>query len=116
MRDEVVDFRSCARASSYEIEDFETVSVNMHHYQVICFVDLNLRSLALCVPGKFKERLAKFYIAEIVLAIEYLHSQNIVYRDLKPENVLLDREGHIQLTGVLLRYWQMGISSMFLVS
>ena len=46
---------------------------------------------------RFPEIVAKFYIAEIILAIEYLHSLDIVYRDLKPENILLDRAGHIRL-------------------
>ena len=40
---------------------------------------------------------AKFYIAELILAIEYLHNHNIIYRDLKPENILIDSEGHIKL-------------------
>ena len=48
--------------------------------------------------GKFTEDRAKFYAAEIMLAIECLHSKCIVYRDLKPENVLLDHDGHIRLT------------------
>jgi serine/threonine protein kinase len=48
--------------------------------------------------GKFTEQRAMFYAAEITLAIAYVHSLDIVYRDLKPENVLLDSRGHIRLT------------------
>ena len=45
----------------------------------------------------FEEEEAKFYIAELILAIEYLHSNNILYRDLKPENILINSDGHIKL-------------------
>jgi len=48
--------------------------------------------------GKFEEARAKFYIAEIGLALGHVHSQNVIYRDLKPENTVLDRYGHICLT------------------
>jgi protein kinase X len=37
-------------------------------------------------------------MAELVIAIEYLHSRKIIYRDLKPENILLNFDGHIKLT------------------
>ena len=48
--------------------------------------------------GGFDETRARFYAAEIVCALEYLHEKGVVYRDLKPENVLIDNEGHIRLT------------------
>lgn len=47
--------------------------------------------------GRFSELRTKFYIAELVVALEYLHDNDIIYRDLKPENILLDSEGHIAL-------------------
>ncbi|KAI9352287.1 kinase-like domain-containing protein [Zopfochytrium polystomum] len=48
--------------------------------------------------GRFPNHVARFYAAEVVLAFEYLHSRDIIYRDLKPENLLLDAEGHIKIT------------------
>jgi serine/threonine protein kinase len=40
---------------------------------------------------------AKFYAAEVLLALEYLHSRKIIYRSLKLENILLDGHGHLKL-------------------
>jgi serine/threonine protein kinase len=43
------------------------------------------------------EEEARFYIAEILLALESLHDQGLIHRDLKPENILLDASGHCKL-------------------
>ena len=40
---------------------------------------------------------ARFYLAEIVLALETLHQHSVLYRDFKPENILIDSKGHIKL-------------------
>ena len=47
---------------------------------------------------RFPNEKAKFYIVEIILAIEFLHNNNMIYRDLKPENILIGNDGHIKLT------------------
>eukprot|EP00732_Lithocolla_globosa_P003810 Lithocolla_globosa_v1_NODE_3211_length_1732_cov_13.491950.p1 type:complete len:548 gc:universal NODE_3211_length_1732_cov_13.491950:31-1674(+) len=47
---------------------------------------------------RMDEKAAKFYIAEVILALEYIHLMGFIYRDLKPENILLHASGHIMLT------------------
>ncbi|KEG09738.1 rac serine-threonine kinase [Trypanosoma grayi] len=47
---------------------------------------------------RFSEQRARFYAAEIGMAVDYIHSRNVLYRDLKPENLVLDRDGHVVLT------------------
>ena len=46
----------------------------------------------------FSSPTVKFYTAEILLALEYLHAKSIAYRDLKPENLMLQNDGHITIT------------------
>ncbi|XP_054790572.1 serine/threonine-protein kinase D6PK-like [Prosopis cineraria] len=59
----------------------------------------DLHTLRQKQSGKhFTEQAVKFYVAEVLLALEYLHMLGIVYRDLKPENVLVRDDGHIMLS------------------
>ena len=44
---------------------------------------------------------AKFYLIEIILGLKALHKNNMIYRDIKPENILMDSEEHIKIN----RFW-----------
>ena len=67
-------------------------------YFVMDYVNGGELFFHLAQTGKFSEERTKFYIAELVCALGYLHDRDIIYRDLKPENVLLYADGHVCLT------------------
>ncbi|KAL8738555.1 MAG: hypothetical protein Q9181_000662 [Wetmoreana brouardii] len=67
-------------------------------YMVMDFVEGGELFSLLRKSQRFPNPVAKFYAAEVTLALEYLHSLHIIYRDLKPENLLLDRHGHLKIT------------------
>jgi serine/threonine protein kinase len=51
----------------------------------------------LFLEKRFSEERCKVYLAEICLAIEYLHGYDTIFRDLKPDNILVDEDGHLKL-------------------
>ncbi|GMH09944.1 hypothetical protein Nepgr_011785 [Nepenthes gracilis] len=65
--------------------------------------------------GCFTEQAARFYVAEVLLALEYLHMLGVVYRDLKPENILVREDGHIMLSDFDLSL-RCAVNPMLLVS
>ncbi|KAJ3322866.1 Serine/threonine-protein kinase Sgk1, partial [Blyttiomyces sp. JEL0837] len=79
--------------------------VNLHvsfesptrHFLVMDYVNGGELFFHVCTFGRFTEERVRFYAAEIYLALRNLHTHGYIYRDLKLENILLDKEGHIQI-------------------
>jgi len=66
-------------------------------YLILDFINGGELFYHLKKEGRFSESRVRLYVAEMVLALEYLHKRNVVVRDLKPEDMLLDADGHVVL-------------------
>jgi serine/threonine protein kinase len=77
---------------------YETFQDNRNLYMLMDYIQGGEIFSHLRKAGRFSNDLARFIAAEVVLTFEYMHSKDIVYRDLKPENLLLDRYGHVVIT------------------
>ena len=60
----------------------------------------------ICKHRKFTEQQTKFFAANIILALEYLHNNSIIHRDIKPENLVFDDKGYLRVTDFgIARIW-----------
>uniref|UniRef100_A0A1B6MNN8 cAMP-dependent protein kinase n=1 Tax=Graphocephala atropunctata TaxID=36148 RepID=A0A1B6MNN8_9HEMI len=67
-------------------------------YYVLPFVCAGEMFTHLQICKKFQENVSKFYAAQVILGLEYLHFLDLVYRDLKPENLMIDHHGYLKIT------------------
>ncbi|CAI4224907.1 unnamed protein product [Auanema sp. JU1783] len=79
------------------VQLFSTDKDEKNLYMIMEFVPGGELFSYLRASRVFSNSMSRFYAAEIVSALDYIHSKNIVYRDLKPENLMLTKEGHIKM-------------------
>jgi serine/threonine protein kinase len=84
--------------SPFIIKMYFAFQTPMNLYMAIDNCSQGDLSEILIVRSKLTEKTARFIIAQLILAIQYLHENRILYRDMKPENILIANDGYIRLT------------------
>ncbi|EIW85381.1 cyclic AMP-dependent protein kinase catalytic subunit [Coniophora puteana RWD-64-598 SS2] len=82
----------------FVVDLFATFQDSLNIYMLMSYVPGGELFTHLRRAQRFTPDVTRFYLATIVMALKYLHSFNIIYRDLKPENLLLDSRGYVRLT------------------
>ncbi|KAH6601160.1 hypothetical protein BASA50_001839 [Batrachochytrium salamandrivorans] len=84
--------------SPYVVKLYYSFQSREHIYLVMEYLNGGDCAALLKSMGQLDETWTKQYISEVVLGLEFLHSRDIIHRDVKPDNLLIDSNGHIKLT------------------
>lgn len=96
VKDEILNLHECM--NPFIVNLFSCFSDDMHVYMVMEYVSGGELYSIIQNHQVLRDADARFIAAEIILAMEYCHNKKIIYRDLKPENVLVDGKGHVKIT------------------
>jgi serine/threonine protein kinase len=77
---------------SYAFQDRENL------YLIMDYLDGGDLRYHIGKKGKFTEAESKFFIANLIIGLEYMHNNNVIHRDIKPENLVLDKDGYLRIT------------------
>lgn len=96
VRDEITNLHECM--NPFIVNLFSCFADDMHIYMVMEYVSGGELYSIIQNNQVLSNDNARFIAAEIILSMDYCHQRKIIYRDLKPENVLVDGKGHVKIT------------------
>ncbi|OWK15386.1 hypothetical protein Celaphus_00000180 [Cervus elaphus hippelaphus] len=95
---EVYGCRKADTGKMYAMKCLDKKRIKMKQGETLALNERIMLSLVSTGHGVFSEKEMRFYATEIILGLEHMHNRFVVYRDLKPANILLDEHGHVRIS------------------